>query len=52
MRFSDLEKVKGVLEERLRNPLPGRHAQVKMAPAPVDESRFRENPNKPPRPEG
>lgn len=40
------------LEHRLRQPLPGRDAQVKMAPYPVDENRFRENPYRPAKPGG
>ena len=52
MRFSDLERVKNALEKRLLDPLPGRGAQIKMAPSPLDENRFNENPNRPSRPGG
>lgn len=40
------------LGERLSEPLPGREAQVKMAPYPVDENRFRENLKNPSKPGG
>lgn len=40
------------LGNRLNEPLPGRDAQVKMAPYPVDESRFKENLSKPSKPGG
>jgi len=35
------------LEQRLKQPLPGRDAQVKMAPYPVDENRFKQNLTRP-----
>lgn len=35
------------LDERLNQPLPGREAQIQMAPYPVDERRFAEDPNRP-----
>lgn len=37
------------LNYRLSQVLPGRVAQEQMAPKPIDESRFRENPNYPPK---
>jgi 8-oxo-dGTP pyrophosphatase MutT (NUDIX family) len=37
------------LSLRLNQPLPGREAQVKMAPYPVDENRFQENLKRPSR---
>lgn len=40
------------LSHRLEKPLPGREAQVKMAPYPVDENRFKENLNNPSKPGG
>lgn len=40
------------LAKRLKEPLPGRLAQEVMAPRPIDESRFVENPNRPARPGG
>ncbi len=40
------------LSHRLEKPLPGREAQVKMAPYPVDESRFKENLSNPSKPGG
>ena len=40
------------LAKRLKEPLPGRPAQEIMAPKPIDESRFVENPNRPARPGG
>lgn len=40
------------LKNRLTEPLPGRVAQVKMAPLPVDESRFQEQETNPARPGG
>lgn len=40
------------LDTRLREPLPGREAQVKMAPYPVDENRFREDASRPSKPGG
>lgn len=40
------------LTKRLKEPLPGRSAQELMAPRPIDESRFAENPNRPARPGG
>lgn len=52
MRFSDIETVSNRLRVRLGLPLPGREAQVKMAPMPVDENRFNEMANRPARPGG
>ena len=49
---SDVEEFVQRLGHRLDKPLPGREAQVKMAPYPVDESRFEENFNKPSKPGG
>ena len=49
---SDFEEFVQRLGHRLDKPLPGREAQVKMAPYPVDESRFEENLNKPSKPGG
>lgn len=40
------------LSQRLKRPLPGREAQIKMAPYPVDENRFKENTNRPSKPGG
>lgn len=37
------------LRNRLKEPLPGRTAQIRMAPKPIDENRFRENPMRPAR---
>lgn len=37
------------LKDRLKEPLPGREAQIKMAPKPIDERRFSENPSRPPK---
>jgi len=37
------------LKQKLQGPLPGKEAQIKMAPKPIDERRFNEDPNKPPR---
>jgi 8-oxo-dGTP pyrophosphatase MutT (NUDIX family) len=37
------------LKLRLAEPLPGKKAQVEMAPRPIDERRFNENPERPPR---
>lgn len=49
---NDFKEFVDKLGERLDKPLPGREAQVKMAPYPVDESRFRENLNNPSKPGG
>ena len=35
------------LKNRLGHPLPGKEAQIKMAPQPIDERRFREDPERP-----
>lgn len=48
----DLPSVATFLTQRLARPLPGRDAQAIMAPRPIDESRFRENPKYPARPGG
>jgi 8-oxo-dGTP pyrophosphatase MutT (NUDIX family) len=40
------------LKKQLEAPLPGRTAQEQMAPRPIDESRFRENPHLPAKPGG
>ncbi len=40
------------LSNRLEQPLPGRLAHELMAPRPIDERRFSENPEKPARPGG
>ncbi|OEK01395.1 hypothetical protein BFP97_07625 [Roseivirga sp. 4D4] len=40
------------LSRRLNEPLPGRKAQEIMAPRPIDEKRFSEDPNNPARPGG
>lgn len=48
----DFEEFVNKLSHRLDKPLPGREAQVKMAPYPVDESRFEENLSKPSKPGG
>lgn len=45
----DFESFIELLRKRLKEPLPGREAQIKMAPKPIDERRFRENPIRPPR---
>lgn len=37
------------LRIRLSEPLPGREAQIKMAPKPIDERRFRESASRPPK---
>jgi len=39
----DFEKVIKNLETALKEPLPGKHGQITMAPFPVDEKRFVEN---------
>lgn len=52
MRFSNIEAVADRLTERLKLTLPGRDAQIKMAPTPVDENRFTEMENRPARPGG
>lgn len=48
----DFEDFVHKLEQRLKLPLPGRDAQEKMAPYPVDENRFKENINRPAKPGG
>lgn len=40
------------LSKRLQEPLPGRMAQELMAPKPINERRFEEDPNSPARPGG
>lgn len=40
------------LARRLKEPLPGRVAQELMAPRPIDEKRFAEDPNSPAKPGG
>ncbi|WP_208506459.1 CoA pyrophosphatase [Roseivirga sp. E12] len=40
------------LAKRLTEPLPGRSAQETMAPRPISERRFQEDPNNPARPGG
>lgn len=45
----DFESFIELLRKRLKEPLPGREAQIKMAPKPIDERRFKENPIRPPR---
>lgn len=40
------------LSKRLQEPLPGRIAQELMAPKPINELRFQEDPNNPARPGG
>lgn len=40
------------LSKRLKEPLPGRMAQEIMAPRPINERRFQEDPNNPARPGG
>ncbi|MGW8123440.1 NUDIX hydrolase [Roseivirga echinicomitans] len=52
MRFSNIETVANELRFRLGLPLPGRDAQIRMAPIPVDESRFNEMVNRPAKPGG
>lgn len=44
---NDFDEFVYELSHRLQKPLPGREAQVKMAPYPVDESRFQENLSRP-----
>lgn len=48
----EFDEFVGKLRNRLGQPLPGREAQVKMAPYPVDESRFNEQTDRPARPSG
>lgn len=49
MSDQDFESFIELLRKRLKEPLPGKEAQVKMAPKPIDERRFKENPIRPPR---
>ena len=49
MKISELESFKEQIAEQLQKPLPGREAQAKMAPRPVDERRFREDESNPAR---
>jgi 8-oxo-dGTP pyrophosphatase MutT (NUDIX family) len=52
MKISDMAFIEAFLNERMLKPLPGRDAQAEMAPRPIDESRFNENPKYPARPGG
>lgn len=52
MRFSNIDLVVNQLRARLELPLPGREAQIRMAPTPIDENRFKEIANRPARPGG
>ena len=47
--FSDFSNFAFQLKQRLKKPLPGRSAQLKMAPKPIDERRFAEDPSRPAR---
>ncbi|WP_420385965.1 NUDIX hydrolase [Roseivirga sp.] len=47
MRDQEFENFIQAVRSRLGEPLPGREAQIKMAPKPVDERRFTENPSRP-----
>lgn len=49
MSDQDFESFIELLRKRLKEPLPGKEAQVKMAPKPIDERRFKENSIRPPR---
>ena len=49
MKESGYESFIDRLKDRLKEPLPGREAQIKMAPKPIDERRFTENPSRPPK---
>jgi 8-oxo-dGTP pyrophosphatase MutT (NUDIX family) len=52
MKVSDMSILEAHLKKRLAEPLPGRDAQAIMAPLPIDENRFKENPKNPARPGG
>jgi 8-oxo-dGTP pyrophosphatase MutT (NUDIX family) len=52
MKVSDISILEANLKKRLAEPLPGRDAQSLMAPVPIDDNRFKENPNNPARPGG
>lgn len=47
MKESGYESFVERLKDRLKEPLPGREAQIKMAPKPIDERRFSEDPSRP-----
>lgn len=49
MKILELESFKEQIAEQLQKPLPGREAQAKMAPRPIDERRFREDESNPAR---
>ena len=49
MTSQDFKSFSDLLKVRLKQELPGKEAQIQMAPRPIDERRFRENPNRPPR---
>lgn len=49
MSTQDFKSFTDLLKLRLKEPLPGKEAQIQMAPKPIDERRFKENPNLPPR---
>ena len=50
--MKDFEVFVEQFSSRLKEPLPGRDAQILMAPKPISESRFNENPDWPARPGG
>lgn len=52
MRLNRFQLFTDQLSERLKEPLPGRSAQQVMAPRPIDERRFAENPKNPAKPGG
>lgn len=52
MTLNSFEQFVNRLSGRLKEPLPGRDAQQLMAPRPINERRFREDPNNPARPGG
>ncbi|MFT4734693.1 MAG: 8-oxo-dGTP pyrophosphatase MutT (NUDIX family) [Roseivirga sp.] len=52
MKVLDLSAIEAFLSQRLLIPLPGRDAQALMAPRPIEESRFKENPKYPAKPSG
>lgn len=47
MSTQDFENFIDQLKKQLKEPLPGREAQIKMAPKPIDERRFSEDPKRP-----
>lgn len=49
MKTKELQSFKEQMVEQLQKPLPGREAQAKMAPRPIDERRFREDESNPAR---